>query len=77
MKENPVRDDSETGEYTQRQLFYKIIWDIDDVCEFTSYAKGTIYNKVSSGEIPYRRGRKKKLIFIPNEVIEWLKGGKL
>jgi predicted DNA-binding transcriptional regulator AlpA len=76
MIENPIRDDSEPGTYTQRQLFYKIIWDIDDVCEFTSYAKGTIYNKVSSGEIPYRRGRKKKLIFIPNEVIEWLRGGK-
>lgn len=51
------------------------IWLIDDVCKFTSYAKGTIYNLVSSGEIPYRtRGRKRRLVFIPNEIIKWFKG---
>jgi len=62
---------------SQRKLFEKIIWDIDDVCEFTCYAKGTIYNLVSRGEIPHRgrRGQKRKLIFIPDEVITWLKGG--
>lgn len=55
-------------------LFNKLIWGIDEVCEFTRYAKGTIYNFVSRGDIPYRRGRKKKLIFIPAEIIDWLKG---
>ncbi|MCB0414914.1 MAG: helix-turn-helix domain-containing protein [Bdellovibrionales bacterium] len=56
------------------RLFDNIIWGIDDVCYFTKYAKGTIYNLVSKGEIPYRRGRKRKLIFIPSEIIDWLKG---
>jgi predicted DNA-binding transcriptional regulator AlpA len=55
-------------------LFDNLIWGIDEVCHFTKYAKGTVYNLVSSGEIPYRRGRKRKLIFIPSEIIQWLKG---
>jgi hypothetical protein len=30
---------------------------------------------VSRGEIPYRtRGRRKRLVFVPSEVIAWLKG---
>ena len=56
------------------QLFDNLIWGLEEVCAFTKYAKGTIYNLVSKGEIPYRRGRKKKLIFIPSEIIDWLKG---
>jgi predicted DNA-binding transcriptional regulator AlpA len=55
-------------------LFDNFIWRIDEVCRFTKYAKGTIYNLVSKGEIPYRRGRKRKLIFISTEIIDWLKG---
>lgn len=55
-------------------IFNKLIWQIDEVCYYTGYAKGTIYNFVSKGEIPYRRGRKRKLIFIPKEIIDWLKG---
>ena len=74
MKDS-IKDNSRQLSYNQGTLFNKLIWDIDDVCKITSYAKGTVYNKVSSGEIPYRRGRKRKLIFIPNEVINWLKGG--
>ena len=56
----------------KESLFNNLIWGIDDVCKFTSYAKGTIYNFVSRGEIPYRtRGRKKRLVFIPDEIISW------
>lgn len=56
-------------------LFNNLIWGIDEVCSFTSYAKGTIYNLVSRGDIPYRtRGRKKRLVFIPSEIISWFKG---
>ncbi len=55
-------------------IFNNLIWTIDEVSHFTTYAKGTIYNLVSKGEIPYRRGRKKKLIFIPSEIIDWLRG---
>lgn len=57
------------------QLFEKIIWQIDDVCEVTTYKKGTIYNLVSIGEIPYRK-RRGKLFFIPSEVISWVKNEK-
>jgi excisionase family DNA binding protein len=56
-------------------IFKIRIWGIDEVCSFTSYAKGTVYNLVSSGEIPHRkRGRKKRLVFIPTEIIQWFKG---
>jgi predicted DNA-binding transcriptional regulator AlpA len=56
-------------------FFNNLIWGIDEVCSFTSYAKGTIYNLVSRGDIPYRtRGRKKRLVFIPSEIISWFKG---
>ncbi|MFP5387552.1 MAG: helix-turn-helix transcriptional regulator [Bacteriovoracia bacterium] len=61
---------------SEYQFFFEnLIWGIDDVCTFSKYAKGTIYNLVSKGEIPHRtRGRKKKLVFVPSEVIAWLKG---
>ena len=62
-------------ETSQASLFNNLIWGIDEVCSFTTYAKGTIYNLVSRGEIPYRtRGRKKRLVFIPSEIIAWFKG---
>lgn len=61
---------------SENQFFFEnLIWGIDDVCTFSKYAKGTIYNLVSKGEIPYRtRGRKMRLVFVPSEVIAWLKG---
>ncbi|MBD65964.1 MAG: hypothetical protein CME62_12205 [Halobacteriovoraceae bacterium] len=59
---------------SQSLFFENLIWGIDDVCHFTKYAKGTVYNLVSQGEIPYRRGRKRKLVFIPSEIINWFKG---
>ncbi len=66
---------SESRRNSDQHLFFdNLIWGIDEVCHFTKYAKGTIYNLVSKGEIPYRRGRKRKLIFIPSEIIDWLKG---
>ena len=48
---------------------------MDDVCEVTTYKKGTIYNLVSRGEIPYRK-RRGKLFFIPSEVVSWVKNEK-
>lgn len=63
------------GDNSPDSLFNNLIWGIDEVCSFTTYAKGTIYNLVSRGEIPYRtRGRKKRLVFIPSEIIAWFKG---
>ena len=59
----------------QLVLFDNLIWGIDEVSTFSKYAKGTIYNLVSRGEIPYRRrGRKRRLVFVPSEIIAWLKG---
>lgn len=54
-------------------LFDNLIWTIDEVCQFTTYKRGTIYNLVSNGSIPYRKcGR--KLFFVPNEILCWIKG---
>lgn len=58
------------------QLFNNLIWGIDEVSRFTTYSKGTIYNLVSEGDIPYRK-RRGRLWFIPNEVLKWLKGEEL
>ena len=64
------------SEQTNAQvLFDNLIWGVDEVCSFTRYAKGTIYNLVSRGEIPHRRrGRKRRLVFVPSEIMAWLKG---
>lgn len=72
-RDNQKSYDSDGAE--RSQIFDNLIWGIDDVCAFSKYAKGTIYNLVSKGEIPHRtRGRKKRLVFVPSEVIAWLKG---
>jgi predicted DNA-binding transcriptional regulator AlpA len=61
--------------YEQETIFNRRIWGIEEVCSFTTYAKGTIYNLVSRGEIPYRkRGGGRRLVFVPSEIIEWFKG---
>lgn len=56
---------------TSGRLFEKLIWTIDDVCSATTYKKGTIYNLVSSGSIPYRK-RRGKLFFMPSEILSWV-----
>ena len=58
---------------TQKQLFEKYIWTIDDVCLITGYSKGTIYNKISRGEIPYKKTMR-KVHFIPDEILGWIQG---
>ena len=83
MKNNDLRtgykeceNEYDNQEQSNAQLFFdNLIWGVDEVCSFTNYAKGTIYNLVSRGEIPYRtRGRKKRLVFVPSEIVAWLKG---
>lgn len=54
-------------------LFDNLIWTIDEVCQFTTYKRGTIYNLVSDGSIPYRK-RGKRLFFVPSEILSWVKG---
>lgn len=65
----------ENVEDNSNLLFNKLIWVIDDVCRATTYKKGTIYNLVSSGTIPYRK-RRGKLFFIPSEVLAWIRGSR-
>ncbi|USN48492.1 MAG: helix-turn-helix domain-containing protein [Pseudobdellovibrionaceae bacterium] len=65
----------QSGEETHHRnvLFDKLIWTIEEVCQFTTYKRGTIYNLVSEGSIPYRKcGR--KLFFVPSEILYWIKG---
>jgi excisionase family DNA binding protein len=72
---NSVEYDQIESSNGSKLFFDNLIWGIDEVCTFTGYAKGTVYNLVSKGEIPYRsRGRKRKLVFVPSEVIAWFKG---
>ena len=64
---------SPTDSKESELLFNNLIWGIDEVSRFTSYTKGTIYNLVSEGDIPYRK-RRGRLWFIPNEILKWMKG---
>lgn len=72
-KEDQKYYNSEVSELGSDRIFNKLIWVIDDVCRATTYKKGTIYNLVSSGSIPYRK-RRGKLFFIPSEILAWVKG---
>lgn len=57
------------------KLFEKpITWNIDEVSEYTELAKGTIYNLVYLGKIPFVKQRK-RLKFIPQEIQKWLLKG--
>jgi excisionase family DNA binding protein len=73
-----IKKSHNESESSKAQKFFEnLIWGVDEVCSVSGYAKGTIYNLVSRGEIPYRkRGRKKRLVFVPSEVLAWLKGEK-
>jgi predicted DNA-binding transcriptional regulator AlpA len=59
-----------------KQLFNIRIWSIDDVSLITGFSKGTIYNKTSRREIPFRK-RGKRLFFISDEIIDWIEEGEL
>ena len=73
-KENE-REYNRVEQKNAQGFFDNLIWGVDEVCSFTSYAKGTIYNLVSRGEIPHRRrGRKRRLVFVPSEIVAWFKG---
>tara|TARA_R110002049_G_C9170440_1_gene561895 strand:- start:3947 stop:4276 length:330 start_codon:yes stop_codon:yes gene_type:complete len=47
---------------------------IDELAEFISMTKGSIYGLVHKNAIPYHK--KGKLYFLKSEIIEWIKGGK-
>ena len=69
------KSNNENEQSKAQKFFENLIWGVDEVCSVSGYAKVTIYNLVSRGEIPYRtRGRRKRLVFVPSEIIAWLKG---
>ncbi len=48
---------------------------VDEVADYTKYAPGTIYRKVREGGIPHiKKGH--KLLFIRNEIDEWIDQGR-
>ena len=55
-------------------LFNKRIWTIEDVALILGLSRGTIYNKTSRREIPFRK-RGKRLYFIPDEILNWIEEG--
>lgn len=57
---------------TQKQLFEKLIWDIDDLAAFTGWSKPNIRVKVHRGQIPARR-LTRRLHFIPSEIMDCFK----
>jgi predicted DNA-binding transcriptional regulator AlpA len=62
--------------YAMKQLFNIRIWSIDDVSLITGFSKGTIYNKTSKKEIPFRK-RGKRLFFISDEIVNWIEEGEV
>ena len=57
-------------------LFLKKIWAIEDIALFLGLSKGTIYNKVSRREIPFRKPKSgRRLYFMPDEILNWVEDG--
>ncbi len=71
-----LQDSNHRRLYSQNNFEYKKIWNIKDVCLFTGYSKGTVYNLTSKGMIPHRKKRG-KLYFIPTEIQNWIDEGEL
>ena len=59
-----------------KQFFNNQIWTIKEISLFLGLSKGTIYNKVSRREIPFRKPKSgNRLYFIPEEIINWIEEG--
>lgn len=84
-----MKDDSENNNSTRHEsekllkinsaigdpaLTSQLFWTIKDVSKFSGYSTRTIYNMTSKGGIPVRR-HKRKIYFIPQEIIEWIESG--
>jgi excisionase family DNA binding protein len=64
------------AEYNGDPIFKIKIWTIDDVASFLDLSKGTIYNKVSRREIPFRKPKSgRRLYFLPDEILNWVEEG--
>lgn len=71
------KDSSGISGYVDHQrLFDKKIWTKDDVSLFLGLSIGTIYNKTSKGEIPFKKCGN-RLYFIPQDILNWIDEGGL
>lgn len=57
-----------------KMIFDIQIMNLEQLCKLLGVAKQTIYNKVSKGEIPYRK-RCGKLYFLVSEIENWIEEG--
>ena len=57
-----------------KMIFDIQIMNLEQLCTLLGVAKQTIYNKVSKGEIPYRK-RCGKLYFLVSEIENWIEEG--
>lgn len=76
FKNQILLDRDSRREESLEKLSNKRIWNICDVCLYTGYKKGTVYNLTSQDLIPYRKKRG-KLFFIPHEIQNWIDEGDL
>ena len=60
--------------FNNQILESKSFWTIDDLMAFTGLARQTIYNKVSSGQIPSSK-QWGKLFFDPIEILNLIEEG--
>ena len=57
-----------------RSLYDKRIWRVGDVAKFLGCSKGHIYNLASEEKIPKRK-KHGLLVFIPEEILNWVLEG--
>ena len=62
-----------TNEDSLEMLFNKKIWTVEDVAKVLDVSVGHIYNLKSKDEIPSRQlGKRGRLYFFPEEVLDWV-----
>jgi len=57
------------NETSQKMIFDKKIWKLEDICAFLEISKTCAYSMVNRGQIPYKKIGK-RLYFNPHQVLE-------
>ena len=70
IHKNKQKED-EKKEVSHESLLKKRFWKIKDTAEFLDCSVGHVYNLSSRGLIPKRK-KGKFLVFIPEQIFEWL-----
>lgn len=69
-----IEEINKQQKYSMQRLTEKDYWEIDDVTAYLNYSKSTIYKLCCKNIIPHFKLRK-KLIFIPMEIKQWVYNG--